>query len=740
MALMRWLQKLWHSVREPFVLLRPLRFVVIPLALLLWALIWSDQGQDSIRAVVEFDKVCPHWGAVLWFILWVTVLALQSWYWSRQLLRIDFPQCAATTQAADETSRGAQTTEEMAEAHPSMYKWMPRVLGIAAFLIAIGALLRAAYLDYSGGWDYTMMVITITIAILLVVMILFIVFVVLRRARVGASPRVASHSALAPSTKWILRCTLVLALLFVVWTALSPLSAGVLFPSPSMLMLSAALWIGIGSWIVYWADLYRVPLFATLLLLAIVFSFFNDNHAVRKLPVEAGGGAPAARMTVDKTFDEWLKTFRAKYPAEANPQVYIVATEGGGIRAAYWTAAVLTAIQDAAPPFSDHVFAISSVSGGSVGATVFTALVADPNRAAAVSDCNAMNTPDKQKTFRFAAQQVLSYDSLAPTLASLLHADLVQRFLPVGFIPDRAKAIETGWERGWRTHIRTANGSDDDFFSSGFMKMYASRPNVLIPSLFLNGTIVERGNRIIASNCIIDGNAPQNQVPNGDIPNSYDILNQIGSDLRLSTAAHNSARFTYVSPAGSILNPGLIDHVVDGGYFENSGGQTAADLLRKLQPLHPEVTFNLILIRYQEVKADGSAVPLPKGTRFMNEVLSPLRALLNTRSARGTLAYADAQATAHGNKFEFLLTQQEHGIVMPLGWLLAQRTRNAIDLQIGPEVPSGLSPAIRPFVERNVGFVKDIAKQLAPKGTSLPAAKPDSVQQEAIQSEAGVKQ
>jgi hypothetical protein len=739
MTFMRWLQKIWHSVREPFVLLRPVRFVVIPLALLLWALIWSDQGQDSIRAVVEFDKVCPHWGAVLWFILWVTVLALQSWYWSRQLLRIDFPQCAGGTQTADEASPVSRTTAEMAEAHLGLHKWMPRVLGITAFVIAIGALLRAAYLDYSGGWDYTMMVITITIAILIVLMILFITFVVVRRVKVGASPRVASHSGLAPLTKWILRSTLALAFLFVVWTALSPLTAGVIFPSPSMLMLSAALWIGIGSWIVYWADLYRVPLFAILLLLAIVFSFFNDNHAVRKLPIDAGGATPARRTGIDQTFDAWLKTFHAKYPRETSPSVYIVATEGGGIRAAYWTAAVLTALQDAAPPFADHLFAISSVSGGSVGATVFTSLVADTNRAVAVSDCDAMNTPDRQKKFRFAAQQVLSYDSLAPTLASLLHADLVQRFLPVGFIPDRAKALETGWERGWRTHIRSANGGDDDFLSTGFMKMYASRPNVLIPSLFLNGTIVERGNRIIASNCVIDGNDPQNQVPHGDVPNSYDILNQIGSDIRLSTAAHNSARFTYVSPAGSILNPGLIDHVVDGGYFENSGGQTAADLLRRLQRLHPEVTFNLILIRYQEVKADGSAVPLPKATRFMNEVLSPLRALLNTRSARGTLAYAEAQALVpSANQFEFLLTQQEHGIVMPLGWLLAQRTRNAIDLQVGPDVPSGLTPAIRPFVERNVGFVRTIAKQLAPQGT-LPSAKPDLVQQQAIQSEATVK-
>lgn len=727
MAFLRWLQKIWHEVREPFILLKPIRFVVVPLALLLWALIWSDEGQDAIRAVVEFDQRCPHWGAVFWFILCVSLLALQSWYWSRQLLRVNFPQCATTVEPTEESPQRAKTTAELAEAYSGTHKWMPRILGIVAFLIAIGALLRAAYLDYSGGWDYTMTVITITIAILAVVMILFIVFVVLRRARLGPSPRVASQSQLNTITRTILRFTLLVALLFVIWTALSPLTAGAFFPSPPMLMISAALWIGIGSWIVYWADLYRVPLFATLLLLAIVFSFFNDNHAVRTLP--SGGGA-SARKDLGTTFDQWMVKLRKKYPAEPRHPVYIVATEGGGIRAAYWTASVLTALQDKAPQFADHVFAISSVSGGSVGATVFTALVADGNRALAASDCSALNTPDNQKTFRFAAQQILSYDALAPTLASLLHADLVQRFLPVGFIPDRAKALETGWERAWRTHIRATSGADDDFFSGSFVKMYSDHDDKLIPSLFLNGTVVERGNRIIASNCLIDD----------DIPDSVDILKQLGSDMRLSTAAHNSARFTYVSPAGSILNPGLIDHVVDGGYFENSGGQTAADIIRKLQSMAKgDVTISLILIRYQEVETNGHVVPPPAGARFMNEVLSPLRALMKTRGAHGTLAYAEAQRPVPpANQFEFLLTQQQHDIVMPLGWLLAQRTRNAIDLQVGPNVPEHLSPAIRPFVEQNVRWVNAIAAQLAPQG-ALPATKVDSVQQEAVRSEAEVK-
>ena len=92
-----------------------------------------------------------------------------------------------------------------------------------------------------------------------------------------------------------------------------------------------------------------------------------------------------------------------------------------------------------------------------------------------------------------------------------------------------------------------------------------------------------------------------------------------------------------------------------------------------------------------------------------------------------------------GQQFEFLLTQEQKGIVLPLGWLLAQRTRSAIDEQIGPDVPADLSKAIKPYVERNRNFLKKIAADLAPQG-ALPAVTHDSVQGEASQSEQRIKQ
>ncbi len=727
---MKWLQRAWHAIAEPFRFLEPLRFVAVPLALLLWALIWSDQGQDAVRAVIEVHRRCPHWGSIVLFCLAVTATALQAWYWSRQLLRIDFPRCVDEPGEVS-GARRRLSGRELAVRYPGTERWVPRLLGAAVFAIALAALGRAAYNTYSGRWEFSLLVAVVTALLLVALLAAFLRFVVVRRRRLGAPPQhVASHRELGPITRWILDASLGVAALFVVWTALSPLTAGRVFPAPSLLMVSAALWVGIGSFVVYWFDRYRVPVVATFLPLAMAFSCFNDNHTVRTLTAAQGGGDPQWRQPFDPTFEAWYAKLQARYPGEPAHPIFIVATEGGGIRAAYWTAAVLTAIQDQAPQFADHLFAISSVSGGSLGSMVFTSLLADRQRVPVADACDVRPDPALEQTLRFAAQQMLSYDFLAPTLGSMLHADLVQRFLPWGFIPDRARALETGWEAAYRAHAHTAAGGDDDFFAGGMLKMYAARRDAPLPSLFLNSTSVEVGNRVIASNV---------DLRDGAIPDAVDLLSRLGRDMRLSTAALNSARFTYVSPAGSVHDAGgkLLSHVVDGGYFENSGAQTALDVIDRIERIRGDRRFNLhlILIKFQQVATRQCAAlpppPVPP-ERFMDEALSPLRALLATRDARGTLAYDEAVDLPEVTSHPFLLTQRDHGIVMPLGWLLAPRTRDAIDLQVGPATPPDIDCAIRPYVEANVSNLQQIA--LLVSGRPLPAEL-DAVQQDARQSE-----
>ena len=129
--------------------------------------------------------------------------------------------------------------------------------------------------------------------------------------------------------------------------------------------------------------------------------------------------------------------------------------------------------------------------------------------------------------------------------------------------------------------------------------------------LLLNATHEETGNRIITSHVRIERNV---------FVDSLDALNVLQSDVRASTAAHNSARFTYVSPAGDLG----WDHgsVIDGGYFENFGALSALELAHAAQEAlkkkkaeiklvilmissDPDLNSNHMLVRINEIKGTG---------------------------------------------------------------------------------------------------------------------------------------
>jgi hypothetical protein len=176
-----------------------------------------------------------------------------------------------------------------------------------------------------------------------------------------------------------------------------------------------------------------------------------------------------------------------------------------------------------------------------------------------------------------------------------------------------------------------------------------------------------------------------------------------------------SARFTYVSPAGTLWRPdGSKMRVVDGGYFENSGAVTAMDVLTALRAVKPSLVPVLILIRNDPqaqpvCRRPGQAMdaislgsgPAGAGANaLVSEVAAPVRALLNARSARGRLAEIAAarQVEAEGGAVVEIslaaVTQAQLGaakshaervavrqrmIEPPLGWSLSEEVRKEMD-------------------------------------------------------------
>jgi hypothetical protein len=322
---------------------------------------------------------------------------------------------------------------------------------------------------------------------------------------------------------------------------------------------------------------------------AIWASFTHAFHRVRlcdagctaaaKIKGWSTAETPAERPNIPKAALAWYTQAERAYhsirPKEEPVPLLIVATAGGGIRAAYWTATILERLEKdlrrekLGRPEHENLpenlmrnllFAISGVSGGSVGAAAYAASVHD----------HEINGEEVLPT------KYLREDFLAPGLAAMVFIDGPANVLPdLGQI-DRGEALERGFENASRI-----DKDKDGLVSHKFLSFFPAieEGTVLLswrPALLLNATHQETGRRIITSHIKIERDV---------FLDSYDALQVLNSDVRLSTAAHNSARFTYISPAGNLESDTKPHHnrgyIIDGGYFENYGAQTALELARK---------------------------------------------------------------------------------------------------------------------------------------------------------------
>jgi hypothetical protein len=272
-----------------------------------------------------------------------------------------------------------------------------------------------------------------------------------------------------------------------------------------------------------------------------------------------GAGQPESsvsisdRKTLDEAIADWVSGLKADWEQQseqgdspAEIPVYFVSAQGGGIRSAYWTALVLDRLADLDPAFEHRTFSISGVSGGSVGAAVWS--VCEPDAQG--------GGRDRTDCIKGLGQANL----LTPLMSAWLFEDVLARFLPSAWcrlpgcgIMSRGNWFERSLEQDVARLAAPMNGP-------------AAGANG--PSLFLNSTWVENGERAIASRL---------RVEPANFPAAGDQLARINRDLPLSTAAHNSARFTYINAIGNADGKG---HLADGGYFDNSGGHTTDDILR----------------------------------------------------------------------------------------------------------------------------------------------------------------
>lgn len=246
------------------------------------------------------------------------------------------------------------------------------------------------------------------------------------------------------------------------------------------------------SAIIYYAECFQIPVITGILVFAGFFSFFNDNHKVKLFE----SGSKNDLFTSKYLCEDWLNKMKDEYKnSKSLPKypMFIVAASGGGIKAAYWTATVLGTLQDENESFARHVIIISPVSGGALGSLVFVNMIVESSENGKI--------PNSEKYAGY-SQKILSQDFLAPLMASIFFRDLPARLYPSPKNPiqDRAKALEIAWGRAYPK------------LGECFSKLLSYEKGHIIPTLLINGTLVETGERILTTHLNLDCNFQRSKI------------------------------------------------------------------------------------------------------------------------------------------------------------------------------------------------------------------------------------
>jgi hypothetical protein len=522
----------------------------------------------------------------------------------------------------------------------------------------------------------------------------------IRSAIVGIFARVALFTRIGLVGGALIMCA-VIAFVSMAAIAAPPLVATILGPF-GIICLFFAILIVATSLMTMAYDRRGWPILSALAITAVLFAAlgWNNNHEIRLLP-----GQPAASPSPEAAFAAWLEARPdlAHYVGRPYP-VYVVAAEGGGLFAAAHAASVLARLQDDCPAFARHVFAISGVSGGSLGAAVFSSLV-DALPPGNGSGCGG--TRGDARPLLPLVQEYFENDFLTPLLGYTLFPDFLQRFLPFRVAPfDRARGLEAAFEAAWKDVLSQAKTqpsaqSSETAFRKSFRSLWSPRSPA--PALLLNATSVQYGDRVVIAPFVM-------QDETGFIDLSVDLLNE-GPAVALSTAVVASARFPLVTPAGWKTVEGTRFQIVDGAYYENSGIQTAMHLIDGIRrrarastgpageqasaqdrPCAPSntltvdagkagrvtVCFKLILLR---------APPPPTLFNEHGELAAPLTAAYYTRFGHASASTQRAHNDYCGGKscgrgvlaerphiyFRYLLADG-----VPLGWYFSKRTLHRV--------------------------------------------------------------
>jgi hypothetical protein len=603
------------------------------------------------------------WGMWLLFFVYVFLIwAFPVHFAARAILRTDSWMIPSRLREAV-GDRGPGCAEAVGEELEHIrreigccIKWTPRVLGSLPFVAVFVGLYKSyevAAQTQAALAPSAAAVVQLYVLILLNAAFLagFVIFVIYRQQFFTMSVRwarvLAIVSALAVTVFFFLSYFAPF-----LQAGIAPRALVVPFLFGSLVFVGAALsWLG---------DFLGLPLLAGAIALAFGVTAFNQHFNDLRLIEGAPKDLARRQIELADAVARWKSANHCDGDRPCPPAL-IVAAEGGASRAAFAAATAVGDVLERSKQLPDQqdspiaparrIFALSGVSGGALGAaTIRTALWDALSRNGAAPPCRrapyywfgATEGGAEARVasdWRACLQALVSGDYLTPAFIGLGFRDNLSPPAHIVSGPtllkdDRAALVERAWESyyddvvegraSWNWNASRAVRSES---ASGLRRPFGYVAEALeqhdgawLPMLLLNGTSVDRGTRILASDIIstkpgtpregdIGGRAPlypaafdlfemlstpcpPARVVHHACEEAHDGFSDVptrrdGADVRLSTTAMLSARFPVVSPAGTIRAKGdggqNGDRVVDGGYFENAGITTSLDVARALR-------------------------------------------------------------------------------------------------------------------------------------------------------------
>ncbi|MET0569512.1 MAG: hypothetical protein ABWZ74_10585 [Hyphomicrobiaceae bacterium] len=430
---------------------------------------------------------------------------------------------------------------------------------------------------------------------------------------------------------------------------------------------------------------------AALIIGLVTFDYFGwtDNHRFRHSPIDFTW-PKQERPNVEVAFDKWLgsRNDMATYREGGRPYpVYVVAAEGGGLYAAYHVAKFLARMQDLCPNFSQHLFAISAVSGGSLGAAMFSSLARDDAKNQEHIPCRTLQ---RDGGFERRVDRLLRHDFLSHVATATLFQDFVQRFIPIPLYPlDRARKLEASFEDAWAANLPGRPNRMAESFVGSCGPNGQDCLEGATPALVLNLTQIETGMQLALSPFNLDETGPP-KTKSGKI---YDALAVADIDMPLSTAVGLSARFPWITPSGWYQlpktkpdDPVRTYRFADGGYAEGSGAGTGYKisqiLAERIKANNVNATVHFIMLTATSPPIERNYIDPPHESGY-GEFALPFVAL---SSARRGQAFARVYDIAIGSTDQLRISQgQIYDALIPLaiGWHLSNATHAYVDLYTG---------------------------------------------------------